>query len=93
MARAVAIVLGLMAVASRAEAAALCESLFVPDGYTLICETRIESGQRSERVVVRPSGGAAASLAELTIRPLERAAAPLPGPHPSNGWRTRWRWT
>jgi hypothetical protein len=77
MARAVAIVLGLMAVASPAEAAALCESLFVPDGYTLICETRIESGQRSERVVVRPSGGTAASLAELTIRPLERATAPL----------------
>ena len=77
MARAVAIILGLMVVASRAEAADLCESLFVPDGYTLICETRIESGQRSERVVVRPSGGTAASLAELTIRPLERATAPL----------------
>lgn len=77
MLRAAAIAFGLWAVAPAAEAAALCESLFVPDGYTLVCETRIESGRRSERVVVRPSAGAASALAELTVRPLRREEAPL----------------
>ncbi len=75
--RMAAIATGLLAIAPGAEAAALCDSLFVPEGYTLICETRIESGKRSERIVVRPSAGAASSLAELTIRPLSREEAPL----------------
>ena len=43
-------------VARPAGAADLCGTLFVPDGYTLLCETRIEDGKRRERMVVRPSG-------------------------------------
>ena len=59
-----------------AGAADLCGSLFVPDGYALVCQTRIEAGRRGERVVVRPGGGALA-LAGLTLRPLDRAEEPL----------------
>lgn len=65
--------------AAAAEAgSALCDGLTVPDGYALTCETRIEGGARTEQATVRPSGGgSAASLAQLTLRPLDRAAAPL----------------
>jgi hypothetical protein len=62
-------------VARPAGAADLCGTLFVPDGYALLCETRIEDGKRRERVVVRPSGRVA--LAELTLRPLDKAEEPL----------------
>jgi hypothetical protein len=56
----------------------LCDSLSVPEGYVLTCETRIEAGQRSERAVVRPSsGGPVPALARLTLRPLSREEAPL----------------
>jgi hypothetical protein len=56
----------------------LCDSLSVPEGYVLSCETRIEAGQRSERAVVRPSsGGPVPALARLTLRPLSREEAPL----------------
>jgi hypothetical protein len=48
----------------------------VPDGYALLCETRVEGGRRSGRVVVRPGGGAAA-LGELTLRRLDEAEEPL----------------
>jgi hypothetical protein len=59
-------------------AASLCDGLSVPEGYALTCETRIEGAVRSEQAVVRPGAGAAgASLAQLTLRPLDRAAAPL----------------
>ena len=59
-----------------------CGGLFVPDGYALLCETRVEGGRRSERVVVRPGGGAAAVLGaagpgELTLRRLDEAEEPL----------------
>lgn len=68
--------------AAAAEAAtggpSLCEGLFVPEGYALTCETTIEGGARTEQATVRPSGGvSAASLAQLTLSPLDRAAAPL----------------
>ena len=63
------------------------EGLFVPDGYALLCETRVEGGRRSKRVVVRPGGGAAAALGaavlgmagpgELTLRRLDEAEEPL----------------
>jgi hypothetical protein len=63
------------------------EGLFVPDGYALLCETRVEGGRRSGRVVVRPGGGAAAGLGaavlgmagpgELTLRRLDEAEEPL----------------
>jgi hypothetical protein len=66
-----------------AGAADLCGSLFVPDGYVLVCETRIEDGKRNERVVVRPSD--ALTLAELTLRPLDRAEEPL-------AWQTPELW-
>jgi hypothetical protein len=59
-----------------AGAADLCGRLSVPDGYALLCETRAEGGRRTERVVVRPSGGAAA-LAGLTLRRLDEAEEPL----------------
>jgi hypothetical protein len=58
-----------------AAAADLCGSLFVPDGYALVCETRIEGGKRNEQVVVQPSNGL--TLAELTLRPLDKAEEPL----------------
>jgi hypothetical protein len=54
----------------------LCDSLFVPEGYAVTCETRIEAGEREERVVVRPSGSRF-GLAELSIRPLQPGEAPL----------------
>ncbi len=63
-------------VAGPVGAADLCDRLFVPDGYALLCETRAEGGRRTERVVVRPSGGAAA-LAGLTLRRLDEAEEPL----------------
>ena len=58
-----------------AAAGSLCDGLFVPEGYALTCETRIEGATRTERAVVRTSGGAT-SLAQLTLRPLDRAEAP-----------------
>ena len=74
-------------VAGPVGAADLCDRLFVPDGYALLCETRVEGGRRSERVVVRPGGGAAAVLGaaglgaagpgELTLRRLDEAEEPL----------------
>jgi hypothetical protein len=66
---------GLLLVASEAPAN-LCDSLFVPEGYALTCETRIEAGEREERVVVRPSDSRF-SVAELSIRPLKPGEAPL----------------
>jgi hypothetical protein len=59
-----------------AGAAGLCDRLAVPEGYTLACETRVEDGSRPQRVVVRPSGGPV-SLAELTLRRLDKAEEPL----------------
>ncbi len=56
-------------------AGSLCDGLFVPEGYALTCETRIEGATRTEQAVVRTSGGAT-SLAQLTLRPLDRAEAP-----------------
>jgi hypothetical protein len=73
----VPLLLVLLLLAARpAGAADLCRGLFVPDGYALLCEARVEDGRRSERVVVRPSGGAAA-LAGLTLRRLDEAEEPL----------------
>ena len=43
----------------------LCESLFVPDGYALLCER----GERP-RVVVRPVDGSLADLSRLSLREL-----------------------
>ena len=63
-------------VAGPVGAADLCDRLFVPDGYALLCETRVEGGRRTERATVRPGGGAAA-LAGLTLRRLDKAEEPL----------------
>ncbi|HEX8375986.1 MAG TPA: hypothetical protein VF606_12495 [Geminicoccaceae bacterium] len=62
-----------------AAAGSLCDGLFVPDGYALTCETRIEGTARTEQAVVRPGGGGTTgvALAQLTLRPLDRAVAPL----------------
>jgi len=61
-----------------AVAAPLCDGLFVPEGYALTCETRIEGATRTEQAVVRPGGATTGvALAQLTLRPLDRAAAPL----------------
>jgi hypothetical protein len=76
-AAAVTAALPLLLLAHGSARAALCDDLTVPEGYTLVCETQVEGGRRSERAVVRPSSGAAAALAELTVRPLSREEAPL----------------
>lgn len=65
--------------------AALCDRLTVPDGYTLLCQTEVEAGERSERLVVRPSGGVSTALAQLTVTPLEPELAPL-------AWSAPERW-
>lgn len=84
MMRAVSAAFPLLLLASGAQAA-LCDDLSVPEGYALVCETRVEGGRRGERAVVRPSSGAAAALAELTVRPLERDEAAL-------AWSEPGRW-
>lgn len=59
-----------------AAAAELCDRLSVPEGYKLVCETQVEDGHRSQRVMVRPAGSAV-PLAELTLRQLDKAEQPL----------------
>jgi hypothetical protein len=79
-------ILFVMLVARPAGAADLCGSLIVPDGYALLCETRVEGGRRTERTTVRPGGGAAA-LAGLTLRRLDEAEEPLAWQVPEHcGW-------
>jgi hypothetical protein len=59
-----------------AAATELCDRLSVPEGYKLVCETQVEDGHRSQRVIVRPTASAV-PLAELTLRQLDKAEQPL----------------
>ena len=65
--------------------AALCGRLAVPEGYELVCETRVTAGARAEQATVRPESGPASTLAQLTLRPLERESEPLAWTEP-NRW-------
>jgi hypothetical protein len=65
--------LGLVLLGGRAEAAdeaALCERLFVPEGYELTCKVESAPSPEGWTLAVHPTDGTFAPLSELTIRPV-----------------------
>jgi hypothetical protein len=61
--------------APAAEEAALCERLFVPEGYELTCTVQSAPAPDGWMLAVHPSEGTFASLSELTIRPVSEPVA------------------
>ena len=71
------LVLALLGGPASATEDALCERLFVPEGYSLDCSVRSGPGQEDWVLSVHPDEGTFAPLSELTIRPVTE---PVPDP-------------
>ncbi len=65
-----ALFLLLIPAAARATSEQLCERLFVPPGYGLLCEDLPGEGEDSRKAEVRPVEGSFAEFSRLTVRHL-----------------------
>ncbi len=66
--------------------ATLCDELFLPEGYGLVCEIEKTADGRAVRAVVRPLDGDLAAFNRLSVRRLRREGAD------ALAWRDPERW-